>query len=112
MTDNTEFRMARINETINASMYDTVVIECCTESRDVQFLWHKLNDVLPASSVGQDTATLIIPNVTYTDSGIYTCMAGSRFYIKVTHIELIINVTGNVHFIKQSLLFLYLQKIW
>lgn len=111
MTDNTELPMARINETINASTYDTVVMECCTENRDVQFLWHKLNDVLPASAVGQDTATLIIPNVTCADSGIYTCMAGSRFYIKVTHIELIINVTGNILFIKQSLISLYIQKI-
>lgn len=111
MTDNTELPMARINETINASIYDTVVIECCNENRDVQFLWHKLNDVLPASAIGQDTAILIIPNVTYTDSGIYTCMVGNRFYIKVTHIKLIINVTGNVQFIKQSFLSLYIQKI-
>ena len=54
---------------------EDATLTCLSSIDDATYLWYRIGDGVPTRSIGQDNSTLIIPEVTPYDEGMYYCMA-------------------------------------
>ena len=72
---------------------EDATLTCLSSVDDATYLWYRIGDGVPTRSIGQDNSTLIIPEVTPYDEGMYYCMARKE-EITVESSRAVLSVNG------------------
>ena len=54
---------------------EDATLTCLSSVDDATYLWYRIGDGVPTRSIGKNNSTLIIPEVTPYDAGVYYCIA-------------------------------------
>jgi len=68
-------RVHPVNKTIKINNDSTDIVLTCMADEVLSYYWLKENSNIPNSAVGTMTSSLILVNVTPSDSGRYQCVA-------------------------------------